>query len=165
MANNIYWAKVRPDAVIPTKRDEDAGYDIYANFSENELIISPFSTELVPTGIASRLSENLYFQIEERGSTGSKGIKKSAGVIDGNYNGEWFVAITNCNNKPLVITKEEESFTKYLEEDYIVYPYSKAIAQAVLHTVPVATTQEITYEELKALPTNRGNGALGSSGK
>lgn len=165
MENKIYWAKVRPDAIIPTKRDEDAGYDIYANFEEIDMVIEPFTTKLIPTGIASRLSENLYFQIEERGSTGSKGIKKSAGVIDGNYNGEWFVALTNCNNKPVLITKEGTEFTKYLEEDYIVYPYTKAIAQAVLHTVPVATSTEITYEDLKAIPSNRGNGALGSSGK
>ena len=31
----IYFAKDREDVIIPTKRDEDAGYDIYANFLEH----------------------------------------------------------------------------------------------------------------------------------
>ena len=164
METTIYWAKVRDTAIIPTKKDGDAGYDIYANFEQDYMMLNPFETRLIPTGIATRLDDGYYFQIEERGSTGSKGIKKSAGVIDSSYSGEWFIAITNCNDKPLVITKEENS-NEFLSEDYIVYPYSKAIAQAVLHRVPKATSKVITYEELKNIPTDRGDGALGSSGK
>ena len=26
----IFFSKIRPDAVIPSKREEDAGYDVYA---------------------------------------------------------------------------------------------------------------------------------------
>lgn len=52
-----------------------------------------------------------------------------------------------------------------LDYQYRFLDVYKAIAQAVLHTVPVATVAEITYEDLKAIPSNRGNGALGSSGK
>ena len=37
--NDLVFAKVRPDAIIPTKDDENAGYDIYANFKEDYLII------------------------------------------------------------------------------------------------------------------------------
>ena len=32
--NDLVFAKVRPDAIIPTKDNENAGYDIYANFKE-----------------------------------------------------------------------------------------------------------------------------------
>ena len=35
MHTTVKFAKVRPTAKIPTKRDEDAGYDIYANFEED----------------------------------------------------------------------------------------------------------------------------------
>ena len=164
METTIYWAKVRDTAIIPTKKDGDAGYDIYANFEQDYMILNPFETRLIPTGIATRLEDEYYFQIEERGSTGSKGIKKSAGVIDSSYSGEWFIAITNCNDKPLVISKEENA-NEFLSDDYIIYPYSKAIAQAVLHRVPKALSKVITYEELKNIPTDRGDGALGSSGK
>ena len=49
--------------------------------------------------------------------------------------------------------------------DPIIYPYSKAIAQLIVHEVPVMNQYEITYEELKSIPSKRGTGALGSSGK
>lgn len=166
--NDLIFAKVKPEAIIPTKDDGNAGYDIYACFDEDYIIIKAHETKLVPTGIATVLHPSKYIQIEERGSTGSKGIKKSAGVVDSSYRGEIFVAITNTNNKWLYITKlsEEEMKAKtlYNKED-ILYPYNKAIAQLVVHEVPVMNVKEISYEELKAIPSDRGDGALGSSGK
>ena len=30
---SVYWAKSKEDVIIPTKRAEDAGFDIYANFT------------------------------------------------------------------------------------------------------------------------------------
>ena len=159
----IKFAKVKENAIIPTKRDEDAGYDLYSCFDEEYIKINPLETKLIPTGIAVATPTDYYFQIEERGSTGSKGIKKSAGVIDSGYRNEIFIAITNCNNKPLVITKETN--IDYLKDDYIVYPYNKAIAQMILHKVHNLESEEISYEELKNIPSERGLGALGSSGK
>lgn len=47
----------------------------------------------------------------------------------------------------------------------IVYPYEKAIAQLLVIPVPKVDVEEYTYEELKAIPSKRGMGALGSSGK
>lgn len=166
--NDLIFAKVKPEAIIPTKSDENAGYDIYACFDEDYITIKAHETKLVPTGIATALHPSKYIQIEERGSTGSKGIKKSAGVVDSSYRGEIFVAITNTNNKWLYITKlsEEEMKAKtlYNKED-ILYPYNKAIAQLVVHEVPVMNVKEVTYDELKAIPSDRGDGKLGSSGK
>ena len=163
MTTTVKFAKVRPTAIIPSKSVENAGFDIYANFEEENMVINPLETKLVPTGIASACDIDYYFQVEERGSTGSKGIKKSAGVIDSSYRGEIFIAITNCNNKPIVITKETD--TDNLTDDYIVYPYSKAIAQLVLLPVPYVEVEEYTYDELKQIPSTRGSGCLGSSGK
>lgn len=166
--NDLIFAKVKPEAIIPTKSDENAGYDIYACFDEDYITIKAHETKLVPTGIATALYPSKYIQIEERGSTGSKGIKKSAGVVDSSYRGEIFVAITNTNNKWLYITKlsEEEMKAKtlYNKED-ILYPYNKAIAQLVVHEVPVMNVKEVTYDELKSIPSDRGDGKLGSSGK
>ena len=50
-------------------------------------------------------------------------------------------------------------------ETAIFYPDTKAIAQLVLHEVPIVNIEEISYEELKEIPSERGNGKLGSSGK
>lgn len=157
---NVKFAKVRPDAKIPSKRDEDMGFDIYACFDEDYLVIYPHTTKLVPTGIASSCDVGYGFVLRERGSTGSKGIALRAGVIDSGYRNEWFVGLTNTTNKMLIISKDNiEGF------ESIIYPYSKAIAQALVIPVPKTEVEEISYEELQNIKSERGLGALGSSGK
>jgi dUTP pyrophosphatase len=97
--NDLIFAKVKPDAIIPSKREEDAGMDVYACFQEDYIIIPAHHTKMIPTGIASALNPKYYIQIEERGSTGSKGIKKSAGIIDSGFRSEWFIIISNVTNE------------------------------------------------------------------
>lgn len=156
----IKFAKINPKAIIPSKKIEDAGYDIYPCFDEEYIEIKPLNTVMIPTGIASAIPDKYYFQIQERGSTGTKGMKYGAGVIDSGYRGEWFVPITNCNNESIYITKKED-----LDLKGIIYPYKKAIAQAILLEVPKVEIEEISYEELKKIPSQRGDGRLGSTGK
>lgn len=229
----IIFAKVKENAIIPSKEEENAGFDIYAcwdGVEKKDKIIKPHTTKLIPTGIACALPINYYFQVEERGSTGSKGIKKSAGVVDSGYRGEIFVAISNVNDKYLIfgdkdtylqealnelkkwqsvdinnLTEQDKiDVEKILRDQYpdtydtltdkekeiviknvyqeikssnndetlinnitnaIFYPETKAIAQLVLHKVDNLPTKEISYEELKQIPSKRGTGILGSSGK
>ena len=229
----IIFAKVKENAIIPSKEEENAGFDIYAcwdGVEKKDKIIKPHTTKLIPTGIACALPINYYFQVEERGSTGSKGIKKSAGVVDSGYRGEIFVAISNVNDKYLIfgdkdtylqealnelkkwqsvdinnLTEQDKTdVEKILRDQYpdtydtltdkekeivirnvyqeiksssndetlinnitnaIFYPETKAIAQLVLHKVDNLPTKEISYEELKQIPSKRGTGILGSSGK
>ena len=166
--NDLIFAKVNPDAIIPSKDDENAGYDIYPCFLEDYMYFKPHETKLVPTGIASALNNKYYIQIQERGSTGSKGIKYGSGVIDASYRGEWFIVITNTNDVPLVIAKEHITTKDIFEEfgmRHIIYPYSKAIAQGIVHDVPQMNVTELTYQELLMIESERGTGALGSSGK
>lgn len=47
----------------------------------------------------------------------------------------------------------------------ILYSYNKAIAQVIVHEVMRMDEQEISYDELKNIPSKRGEGMLGSSGK
>ena len=218
---NIKFAETKEGAKIPSKNNEDAGYDIYACFEEPYITIDPLETVNIPTGIASALPNTHYFQIQERGSTGTKGMKYGAGVIDSGYRGEWFIPITNCSYKTIVILKndigigeviareidkgEDESMgaisdaifymnhyssrthsdenigenvdlsavdlVKLILEDkeymseILIYPYEKAIAQAVLLEVPSTEIEEVSYEELQKIPSDRGCGKLGSSGK
>ena len=91
MTANVKFAKVRPDAIIPSKRVEDMGFDIYANFDEDYIMIRSHETKLIPTGIASSCEPKYGFLLRERGSTGSKGIALRCGVIDSGYRNEWFI--------------------------------------------------------------------------
>lgn len=204
MHDDLLLAKLRPDAKIPTKREGDAGRDVYACFDDDFINIPPLTSMMIPTGIASAMHPSKYIQIEERGSTGTKGIKKSSGVIDSNFRGEWIVVITNCSSDEIVISKltEDELIKKYCTDDNnkyftinysirhwvdktknkyllvkrndsegfklyetIFYPYDKAIAQAIVHEVPVMNVQEVDYETLQNIPSERGTGKLGSSNK
>lgn len=190
MNTEVRFAKVNPNAIIPSKRDEDMGFDIYACFNEDYMIISPHETKLIPTGIASACNPNYGFLLRERGSTGSKGIALRAGVIDSGYRNEWFVGLTNTTDKTLYISKisKEEivdklynaneinksfdalfggiaSIKNNLENNSFVYPYSKSIAQALVVPVPKVDVEEISYDELKSIESERGMGKLGSSSK
>lgn len=164
MITTVKFAKVRPSAIIPTKRIEDAGYDIYANFDEDYIAISPHETKMIPTGIASACDVDYCFILKERGSTGSKGIAQRCGVIDSGYRNEWFVPITNTTDKTLYIVKNNSDISVNIKDGF-TYPYEKAICQVIVVPVPYVEVEEYTYEELKAIPSQRGNGALGSSGK
>lgn len=170
MTANVKFAKVKPDAIIPSKRDEDMGFDIYACFEEDFMVINPHETKLIPTGIASTCDAEYGFVLRERGSTGSKGIALRCGVLDSGYRGEWFVGLSNTTSKVMFISKlsEHETYNKYYGDimpESFVYPYSKAIAQALVIPVPKTEVEEISYDELKAIESERGAGALGSSNK
>lgn len=162
--NNLYWAKVKENAIIPTKTDENAGYDIYACFDEDYILIYPFETISVPTGVAVAVNKDYYLQVQERGSTGIRGLKYGAGVIDSGYRGEIFIVLTNTNSFPVYIKKIDNAI-KYEFPDAVFYPYEKAIAQIVVHKVPKMNVHEVSYKELLNFESDRKTGVLGSSGK
>ena len=164
MKKSIKFAKVHPNAIIPSKRLEDGAFDIYACFEEEHIVIKPHETKMIPTGIASVFSSDYVAMLKERGSTGTKGIGQRCGVVDSGYRGQWFCPITNHNDVPLIITKSEE-VCDIATDLAIVYPYTKAIAQCMMIVVPKLTIEEITYEELLTHESERGTGCLGSSKK
>lgn len=166
--NQIYFAKVRGDAVIPSKERENAGYDIYAALEDDYLIIQPYKTGLVPTGVAWACSEEFYMQLEERSSTGTKGIKRSAGVVDSGYRGEIKVAIFNANDVPLVFSAiGEEDLRKKRPElgEILFYSTAKAIAQGIIHRVEDTSVKQISLEALQSISSKRGDKGWGSSNK
>jgi dUTP pyrophosphatase len=178
---HILFCKTHPEAVIPSRKRGNAGFDIYGLLPEgntdNYVIVNPHETIMLPTGIKSVIPDDYYIQIQERGSSGSKGIKYSAGVVDSNYRGEWFLGVTNANDKPVVFYKESKWYSDTLDTlakaekecgrgDYIPYPLSKAIFQGVLHkTHDDITAKEVDEEKFNKYKTDRGEGKLGSSGK
>ena len=164
----IYFAKLRSDAIIPSKREEDAGFDVYPCLLEDMLCIPPMQTLIVPTGIVSAFPAGYYFQIQERGSTGTRGIAKRCGVIDSGYRGEWFLSTSNLNPVPLYIAKPflREALEKQAEKErFIVHYTDKAIAQAIFLQLPPLEIRELSAEELLSIPSLRGAGKLGSSNK
>jgi dUTP pyrophosphatase len=161
--DTVLFAKVRPDAIVPSKRAEDAGYDIYANFPQQDITLKKGVPTLIPTGIASSMLPKYYFNVKhERGSTGKIGMSVLSGVVDSGYRNEWFVNIV-ATNKDIVISKNTTEVVEL--EKAIYYPYNKAIAQATLELVPDVNIKVIDFESLSKIRSERGKGKLGSSGK
>ena len=165
---DIKILKVHEDVKLPTKTVENAGFDIYANFEEDYIVIMPHESKLIPTGFKTVIPTTHYAQIFERGSSGVQNIKFNAGVIDSGFRGEWKVCLYNGNDVPVVIAKNSYdcSHIKFIYyENFIVYPYEKAIAQFVVLPVPNTTIEEVTEEEFNQYTSERGEGILGSSNK
>ena len=159
----IQFAKLRPEAVIPSKREEDSDYDLYACFDEEEFIIPAFSTRLIPTGLISAFDSSLGVKFEERGSNTKWCGIVQAGVIDSGYRGEWLCAMYNGNPVPVHLTKAVNEVQRL--DDKVLVPCGKAICQFHVRKILPVEVQERTAEEILALKSERGAGRLGSSGK
>lgn len=162
-AHTLYFAKTRAGAIVPAKRAEDSGYDIYSCFDEESVLLNPGDIRLIPTGIATAFPQDYVLFIKERSSTGSIGLAARMGVIDSGFRGEIMIGLNNTGNIPILITR---SVTQVVRgADIIRYPYTKAIAQAVLCVIPKLDTEEVDYDALLQMRSARGVGFLGASGK
>lgn len=161
--NEVYWGALTPRAIIPTKRDEDAGYDMYAEDRETEVVVQPHETVGFLTGICSAFHSSKVAILKERGSTGKLGIGQRSGVVDSGYRGNWEIFLTNHNTKPIVFTPNPD---KYAGDDtVIVYNLNKALCQAVFLEVPAVSSTEKSAEFIRSIPSKRGESRLGASGK
>lgn len=170
MTVNVKFAKVRPDARTPIKGDSgNMGFDFFPCFDEDFIEIKPGEVKLIPTGIATAFDDDWGLVFRERGSTGKINLKVNSGVVDSNYRGQIFAALFNGNkNKSIFISKigetgEQSPLTEH--PDAILYPYEKAICQGMILPVPNVELEEIDFDELQNIPSARGNGCLGSSGR
>lgn len=144
--NKVRIKKLKPSAVIPTHGSEySAGYDLHACIDES-VIIKPYSTEKIGTGLAMELPNGYFGAIFARSGLATKqGLRPSncVGVCDSDYRGEYIVALHNDS-----------------DEERIVEPNDK-IAQLILMEYTIIDFQEV--QELSE--TNRGDGGFGSTGK
>lgn len=168
----LVWKKLNGKAIIPTKTNENIGYDIYGIFPPTGTCIAPHTTMMIPTGLAVAICNKdftLCFDYaliaKDRGSTGSIGLHTHCGVIDAGYRGEIFIALCNTTDLPIYISPEVKKSSR--EEYRILYPMSKAIAQLMIVEDIKAASVEADNDELwSALcNTERGTGKLGSSQK
>lgn len=187
--NKMFYSRLDKDVKEVSKRDEDAGYDIYTHIPEGKsrklLYLPKGQATMVSTKLAFSVTKDFAISLQhERGSVGTLGTVVTAGLIDSGYRNEVFVSVLPVS-KSILITDDvdvvthvtakdtERPLTKKLidtflnkeDEELILYPYHKAIAQAVI--IPVVKTKviEIPYEELKNIKSERGMGKLGSSNK
>lgn len=161
--------KVREEAKIPSKNKADAGYDLYGVFDKDPVFLYPGDIYLVPLGICTQFPQDYVFYIVERSSSGAKGISTRAGVIDSGFRGEIKTPLNNTTNKLIIFSEkaQTEILQNYpekvegYEENILVYPQGKAIAQGLLLHCPHAYIEET--EDLGN--SERGSGGFGSTGR
>ena len=64
--DEILFAKVDKHAIIPSKRDEDAGYDIYPCFEDDYRVIMPHETAMVYLDALSQLYRQLLHSLPKQ---------------------------------------------------------------------------------------------------
>src|SRR5215470_5151477 len=135
--------KLHPDAILPTYAHgpgEDAGMDLR---SVERVVLSPGSSQGVPTGLAIELPPGYEAQVRPRSGLGLKhAITVNFGTIDPGYRGEIRVVMFNLGRADYVVEKGDR------------------IAQLV-----VARYEAIEWEEGALTDSARGEGGFGSSGR
>jgi dUTP pyrophosphatase len=130
---------------LPVKMSAAAsGYDLHAAI-EQDVILQPGERQLIPTGYAISMPEELEAQIRPRSGLAYKyGITtlNSPGTIDADYRGEIKVLLINHGHESFRIERGER------------------IAQMIFQLVP--TVELVETEELTE--TVRGSGGFGHTG-
>jgi len=134
------------DIPVPQYATEHSvGMDLCASV-DNEVVLRPGETSLIPTGFAIALPEGYEAQVRPRSGLAIKhqvGILNSPGTIDADYRGEVKVILTNFGKKDFTIRRGDR------------------IAQLV-----VAPYTRVTWEEQDSLSeTSRGSGGFGHTGR
>lgn len=143
--NELKIKKLKENAHIPVYGTEyAAGADLYASIEEN-IIITPGETKLIPTGLSMAIPTGMVGLIFARsGISIKRGLAPAnkVGVIDSDYRGELMVALYNQSNIEQVVEPNERI------AQFILMPYIKA-----------------EFTEVNELDdTDRGNGGFGSTG-
>ena len=138
--------KLHPNVNIPEyKTSGSSGLDLEA-FIQNDLIIKPKETVLVPTGLSVAIEDHLEIQIRPRSGLAAKNkitVLNTPGTIDSDYRGEIKIILINLGDNDFVIKKGDR------------------IAQMVI--CPIIKAK---FEIIDELPkTLRGEGGFGSTGK
>lgn len=156
-----------------SKRDEDAGFDVWAMYEEDQMnskgeiniVIPQGTTKLVSLGIATAFDNDYFLSLKhERSSVGSKGVFVNAGLIDAGFRNGWKLCLTPIAGD-LIITNTVKEFTKEKRGDKTImyYPYEKAIGQVVVGLNLKTETDQMPYEELLNIKSQRGLGGFGST--
>ena len=75
----LFWHKTNDLGIIPSKRPEDAGFDIYS--CVDSYLLMPGEKHLFPTGVAAAAEPGWWLLAFDRGSTGSRAFILIAALL------------------------------------------------------------------------------------
>jgi dUTP pyrophosphatase len=147
-----------PRAKIPSKREEDSGYDIYGIIDEDYLLIAPNTNVIIGTGLAMEFPKGLGLIVGNRGSVGTKSAVVGAHVIDSGYRGEVKIDLHNISNKNIIITdilSKEELFKCMLSKLSKVVGkfYAESAVEVILDKEPTLIPKSCALTQGMIIPT------------
>ena len=141
----------------------DAGLDLCFNAHQDpgntrmdgtvieDLVISPGQSVVLPTGLKFGIPHGYMLQIMNRsGNAAKKQLMVGACVVDSGYDGEVFVNLHNIGNRE-----------QYIESGMKI---AQAVLIPVVHARFVETSEDNLYGWYPITISDRGDGALGSTG-
>lgn len=133
----------------------DAGLDLRwtpTEQAEEALAIGPGESVLIPTGCTFGIPHGYMMEVKNKSGVAYKRrLLVGACVVDSGYEGEVFVNLHNIGNE-----------TQYLEPGDKV---AQAVVVPVVHARFVASESPDIYDWCQITISNRGDGALGSTGQ
>ena len=145
------WCEHKPVRANPS----DAGLDLRFNPQEHTLVpiqIQPGESLVLGTGLKFGVPHGYMIQIMNRsGNAAKKQLMVGACVVDSGYDGEVFVNLHNIGSEPQTIN-----------------PGDKIAQAVVIPVIPVRfleTQNDNLYEWSAITISDRGSGALGSTGR
>ncbi len=91
--------KLHEDAIMPTRDEGDAGWDLFAI---EDVIINPGDVGIIRTGIALGIPKGYRVSIRDRSGLGRQGLTITGGVVDQPYIGEIIVCLANVKTRPMM---------------------------------------------------------------
>jgi dUTP pyrophosphatase len=140
--SKIKFQRLNPAAKLPTRRDGDVGWDLYACTVE---ALAPNMLK-IGTGIAMQLPEGYWGQLENRSSMGKGGWDVHGGIVDNIYRGEILI----------ILVQHLDAAQPQVE------PGSK-VAQLIVRKQEDAGW--VLEESASLSETQRGSGGFGSTGR
>jgi dUTP pyrophosphatase len=140
MSNKLFVKRLHENAMLPTRGSKySAGLDL---FSIQDTNITPFSNNLVPTGISVLIPVGYYGRIAPRSGVSVKtGLLVNAGVIDSDYRGEIKIVFQNPTTEHKEIKKGDK------------------VAQLIIEKIALLDVQEVDTLDY----TERGSNGFGST--
>ena len=149
----LEYAKVRANAISPERANpSDAGLDVF--FSPEApvtVLLNPGDSKILPTGLKFGVPHGYMLEVKNRSSVAAKrSLIVGACVVDSGYDGEVFINLHNIGNTIQVLSPGDK--------------VAQLVMTPVVHFRPMETTEDILYTYPMTI-SNRGDGALGSTGE
>lgn len=176
MNTNVQFAKIYPDAKIPTMRNDNMGLDVYVHFDKDYFVLEPHESFVFGTGIVSACDPSYGFVLKDNNILAQYGVTISNWAVSSEDRNDWHIVLTNTSDSRFVISKLSDIDTykamypnATIEYEYrgdghtplaitgmpmttFIYKYSKPVAQVLVVPVHNVEVEEVSCEDILAIP-------------